>query len=180
MEWPALADLARAVFPEDVIARAKELQGEIGSIGAYSHSQGILFIRKNVAKFIEGTLNIICCNPSTSYPGASRGPRFASLGTHTLLPFSSLRARWLSIESEPHFLDCWRIRGCDVAPHDANRKSQVRHPHPHTTVPAIHSNPSCAFGRRDTLSPRRGSQLGHIHAGYRGCHPEGCRGGHRA
>lgn len=53
MEWPALAELARDAFPEDVIARAKELQGEIGSIGAYSHSQGVAFIRKNVARFIE-------------------------------------------------------------------------------------------------------------------------------
>ncbi|KAG6912129.1 hypothetical protein DXG01_017175, partial [Tephrocybe rancida] len=35
MEWPALADLAPfGVFPKDVIARAKELSDEIGSIGA--------------------------------------------------------------------------------------------------------------------------------------------------
>ncbi len=54
MEWPALAELAKDVFPADVIARAKELQAEIGSIGAYSHSQGVPFIRKNVANFIEG------------------------------------------------------------------------------------------------------------------------------
>lgn len=53
-EWPALADLAPGVFPPDVVARAKELLQEIGSIGAYSHSQGVPFIRKNVAKFIEG------------------------------------------------------------------------------------------------------------------------------
>ena len=54
MEWPKLAELARDAFPEDAIARAKELQSEIGSIGAYSHSQGVPFIRKNVARFIEG------------------------------------------------------------------------------------------------------------------------------
>ncbi|KAI9513485.1 transaminase [Russula earlei] len=53
MEWPPLAELARDAFPEDAIARAKELQSEIGSIGAYSHSQGVPFIRKNVARFIE-------------------------------------------------------------------------------------------------------------------------------
>ncbi|KAJ7798932.1 hypothetical protein B0H14DRAFT_2466029, partial [Mycena olivaceomarginata] len=52
-EWPALAELAPGVFPADVIARAKELQEEIGSIGAYSHSQGVPFIRKSVARFIE-------------------------------------------------------------------------------------------------------------------------------
>ncbi|KAK0498881.1 alanine aminotransferase [Armillaria luteobubalina] len=53
MEWPALAELAPNTFPQDVIARAKELQEEIGSVGAYSHSMGVPFIRKNVAKFIE-------------------------------------------------------------------------------------------------------------------------------
>lgn len=70
MEWPALAELARDAFPEDVIARAKELQSEIGSIGAYSHSQGIPFIRKNVAKFIQGTLIVIarCCNSFPAPP----------------------------------------------------------------------------------------------------------------
>jgi aspartate/methionine/tyrosine aminotransferase len=59
MEWPALAELARDVFPEDVIARAKELQSEVGSIGAYSHSQGVPFIRKNVARFIEGEFSVV-------------------------------------------------------------------------------------------------------------------------
>ncbi|KAF9463212.1 transaminase [Collybia nuda] len=53
MEWPMLADLAPNVFPRDVVARAKELSEEIGSIGAYSHSQGVPFIRKSVAQFIE-------------------------------------------------------------------------------------------------------------------------------
>jgi alanine transaminase len=54
MEWPKLAELAKDAFPEDVIARAKELQAEIGSIGAYSHSKGVPYIRQNVARFIEG------------------------------------------------------------------------------------------------------------------------------
>lgn len=45
------------LFPEDVIARAKELYEEIGSIGAYSHSQGVPYIRKNVAAFIESKSN---------------------------------------------------------------------------------------------------------------------------
>ncbi|KAJ7653031.1 alanine aminotransferase [Mycena rosella] len=52
-EWPALADLAPGVFPADVVARARELYAEIGSIGAYSHSQGVPLIRQSVAKFIE-------------------------------------------------------------------------------------------------------------------------------
>lgn len=54
MEWPALAELAPNAFPPDVVARAKELQEEIGSVGAYSHSQGVPLIRQIVAKFIEG------------------------------------------------------------------------------------------------------------------------------
>lgn len=54
MEWPELAKLAPDAFPKDVIARAQELHEEIGSVGAYSHSQGVPFIRQNVAKFIEG------------------------------------------------------------------------------------------------------------------------------
>ncbi|KAJ7432123.1 1-aminocyclopropane-1-carboxylate synthase 2 [Mycena galericulata] len=54
MEWPELATLVptEEIFPADVRARAKELQHEIGSIGAYSHSQGVPFIRKSVAEFI--------------------------------------------------------------------------------------------------------------------------------
>jgi alanine transaminase len=54
MEWPELANLTPDAFPKDVLERAKELYDETGSIGAYSHSQGIPFIRKNVANFIQG------------------------------------------------------------------------------------------------------------------------------
>ena len=53
-EYPELINLAKDAFPADVIERAQELLAEIGSIGAYSHSQGVPFIRKSVAKFIEG------------------------------------------------------------------------------------------------------------------------------
>ena len=43
------------MFPADVIARAKEYRAIIGpsGTGAYTHSQGILGLRKHVAKFIE-------------------------------------------------------------------------------------------------------------------------------
>ena len=54
MEYPELAELAPHAFPKDVLARAKELRDEIGSVGAYSHSMGVPFIRQNVAKFIAG------------------------------------------------------------------------------------------------------------------------------
>ncbi|KAG8933612.1 hypothetical protein FRC02_011534 [Tulasnella sp. 418] len=53
LEYTELMGKGGDLFPKDVIARAKELYEEIGSIGAYSHSQGVPFIRKNVAKFIE-------------------------------------------------------------------------------------------------------------------------------
>ncbi|GBC06735.1 hypothetical protein RclHR1_07000005 [Rhizophagus clarus] len=42
-----------ALYPIDAIERAQKLLKEIGSVGAYSHSQGIHYIRNNVAKFIE-------------------------------------------------------------------------------------------------------------------------------
>jgi alanine transaminase len=59
-EWPALAELAPDIFPGDVLARAKELCAEIGSIGAYAHNKGVPMIRRSVAGFIEGE----CSRPS--------------------------------------------------------------------------------------------------------------------
>ncbi|CAE6402527.1 unnamed protein product [Rhizoctonia solani] len=53
LEYPELMEKGKEIFPADAIARGKELYDEIGSIGAYSHSQGVPFIRENVAKFIE-------------------------------------------------------------------------------------------------------------------------------
>ncbi|KAJ9104248.1 hypothetical protein QFC19_004065 [Naganishia cerealis] len=54
-EYPDLMGhpLADRIFPPDVISRARELHKEIGSVGAYTHSKGVLYIRKKVAKFIE-------------------------------------------------------------------------------------------------------------------------------
>ena len=58
LEYPELLtehlEVARKIYPEDAIQRAKSLHEEIGSIGAYTHSKGVLAIRKRVAKFIEG------------------------------------------------------------------------------------------------------------------------------
>ncbi|EKM56752.1 uncharacterized protein PHACADRAFT_254051 [Phanerochaete carnosa HHB-10118-sp] len=53
MEYPPLIDLVKDKWPSDVVDRARELQEAIGSIGAYSHSKGVPYIRKSVAKFIE-------------------------------------------------------------------------------------------------------------------------------
>ncbi|KAH9919892.1 transaminase [Fomitopsis serialis] len=52
MEYPPLVDIVKDKWPADVIARAQELQAEIGSVGAYSHSKGIPLIRKHVSQFI--------------------------------------------------------------------------------------------------------------------------------
>ena len=65
MEYPPLAEIVKGKWPQDVLDRAKELQEEIGSIGAYSHSKGVPLIRKSVAKFIEGASRLL-------FPGASR------------------------------------------------------------------------------------------------------------
>jgi alanine transaminase len=60
LEYPALMEehieLARKIYPEDAITRAQGLHAEIGSVGAYTHSKGILGIRKRIAKYIEGML----------------------------------------------------------------------------------------------------------------------------
>ncbi|KAF9208356.1 hypothetical protein BGZ49_009048 [Haplosporangium sp. Z 27] len=58
VEYPELlkdenAEAAAKFYPSDAIARAKLLLKNIGSVGAYSHSQGIPHIRENVAKFIS-------------------------------------------------------------------------------------------------------------------------------
>jgi alanine transaminase len=53
-EYPELIHSAANAFPPDAIERAQELLADIGSIGAYSHSQGVPLIRKHVATFIAG------------------------------------------------------------------------------------------------------------------------------
>ncbi|KAG0258101.1 hypothetical protein BG011_003532 [Mortierella polycephala] len=58
VEYPDLlkdenAELTSKLYPSDAIARAKLLLKHIGSVGAYSHSQGIPHIRENVARFIS-------------------------------------------------------------------------------------------------------------------------------
>ncbi|KAJ3274200.1 Alanine--glyoxylate aminotransferase 2, mitochondrial [Terramyces sp. JEL0728] len=58
LEYPDLlndknAELVKGIFPADTIQRAKELLKSMGgSIGAYSHSQGIPLVRKRIAEAI--------------------------------------------------------------------------------------------------------------------------------
>jgi alanine transaminase len=55
LEYPALLE-TEGLFPADVKERARALLKEVHSVGAYSQSQGVLGIRKSVAKFIESIL----------------------------------------------------------------------------------------------------------------------------
>ena len=47
MEYPDIlrTEYATKIYPEDAIARAKVLLKEVGGVGAYSHSQGVPWIR---------------------------------------------------------------------------------------------------------------------------------------
>lgn len=52
-EWPPLIE-EKGLFPEDAIDRGKRILAESsGSIGAYSHSQGLKIIREAVISFIK-------------------------------------------------------------------------------------------------------------------------------
>ncbi|ODN77745.1 hypothetical protein L202_04883 [Cryptococcus amylolentus CBS 6039] len=57
LEYPDLMTthkaLAKQIYPEDVLERAESLYRDIGSVGAYTHSKGVLQVRQRVAKFIE-------------------------------------------------------------------------------------------------------------------------------
>ena len=79
MEYPPLAEIVKDKWPQDVLDRAKELQEHIGSIGAYSHSKGVPFIRKSVAKFIEGV------SPLTS-PSLPARPALTHVQNATVSP----------------------------------------------------------------------------------------------
>lgn len=49
-------ELAPNAFPSDVVERAKSILEDVKSVGAYTHSKGVLSIRKHVAEFLEGAL----------------------------------------------------------------------------------------------------------------------------
>jgi len=59
IEYPQLLQgpedlLAQFGYKYDTIIRAKRLLEEIRSVGAYSESQGVVYIRQKVAEFIKG------------------------------------------------------------------------------------------------------------------------------
>ena len=45
-------ETVKSLYPEDVIERAQSILKHIGSIGAYSHSQGASYFRQSIAEFI--------------------------------------------------------------------------------------------------------------------------------
>lgn len=65
IEYPDIlkSEYATKIYPEDAIKRAEVLLKEIGSVGAYSHSQGVPWVRKSIAKFIEGKTSNCTCYP---------------------------------------------------------------------------------------------------------------------
>ncbi|KAJ3197280.1 hypothetical protein HK101_004761 [Irineochytrium annulatum] len=63
------------LFPADAITRAKSYIDAVGSTGAYTHSQGIPKIRREVAKFIQDRDGGVPADPETIFltNGASPG-----------------------------------------------------------------------------------------------------------
>ncbi|AOA63257.1 Alanine transaminase [Komagataella phaffii CBS 7435] len=55
LQYPPLLDDPRvaSIFPKDIIERARSLLKQIGSVGAYSQSQGVPSIRQSIADFIS-------------------------------------------------------------------------------------------------------------------------------
>jgi alanine transaminase len=55
IEYPDLlkSEYALKIFPHDAIDRANEIMSNLKSVGAYSHSKGVLYFRETVAKYIE-------------------------------------------------------------------------------------------------------------------------------
>ncbi|GLB40008.1 putative aminotransferase class I and II [Lyophyllum shimeji] len=65
MEWPALAELAPNVFPQDVRARAKELQEEIGSIerDGYPSDPGHIFLTGGASAGVSLLISMLVTSP---------------------------------------------------------------------------------------------------------------------
>lgn len=78
LEYPALLEV-EGLFPGDVKERARRLLKDVGSVGAYSHSQGASGIRKSVAEFIQRRDGYPADPNSIFLTGG------ASSGVHTLL-----------------------------------------------------------------------------------------------
>lgn len=148
LEVPDLLDPSKRaevskLFPADAIKRATVLRDAIGSVGAYSHSQGVMHIRKNVAKFIEerdgfpsdpenifltagasegvkaclnimiGSPNVGILIPNPQYPLYSAS--LTAFGGHAVsYPLDEDKEWGLSVEDLKKTLDSARAKGIDV------------------------------------------------------------------
>lgn len=80
---PESREVTEKLFPKDAIERAESLLSEIGSVGAYTQSQGIPQVRQHIAEYITQR------DSSAGCPEASADDIFlvagASAGVHLLL-----------------------------------------------------------------------------------------------
>lgn len=148
LENPALLENEQALreafgYPQDVIDRARRLLAGVGTVGAYSHSQGAPLVRESVARFIEERdgfpaepkniflssgasagvstlLNVICANPSTGvlvpipqYPLYTA--TLALLNAHCVPYYLDEAQAWgTNVEDIRAALHAARDRGVDV------------------------------------------------------------------
>jgi alanine transaminase len=76
VQYPQLLknEFSQKIFQRDAIERASLLLDEIGSVGSYSHSKGVPYIRKSIADFIQRR-DGFAADPESIYltTGASAG-----------------------------------------------------------------------------------------------------------
>lgn len=74
MEYPALMDMPGVSLPSDAVARARRLLEAGKGTGPYTHSQGLLLIRKDIAQFLYERDGHVC-DPDSIFmtDGASTG-----------------------------------------------------------------------------------------------------------
>mmetsp|Transcript_31728 Transcript_31728/g.53523 ORF Transcript_31728/g.53523 Transcript_31728/m.53523 type:complete len:485 (+) Transcript_31728:57-1511(+) len=126
---PSLKD--RATFPNDVVQRAQVYLDAIPGMGAYTESQGMLTVRKEISKFLEDR-DGYPANPDDIFltNGASDGVRItmktflrppssgfkdAILAPIPQYPIYSAMAALLDGNLEPYYLDERNNWGCSLA-----------------------------------------------------------------
>ncbi|KAK9461087.1 pyridoxal phosphate-dependent transferase [Lipomyces oligophaga] len=127
-QYPPLidSDHASAIFPPDALDRARILLREIGSVGAYSQSQGVPYIRRSIANFISER-DGFPANPDDIYLAGGASSAVASLlcticngpSTGVLIPVPQypLYSATLTIENAtaiPYQLDESNQWGADI------------------------------------------------------------------
>lgn len=106
-------------YKPDVLERAKKLLAAVGSVGAYSASNGAPAIRQSIANFLESKF-------------------LDSWGWDVTHTDYAHRARWIPCRPGQHLSLGWCLFGCQ---HPSPRhlcQRKVRHPRPHPSVPPLH------------------------------------------